>query len=320
MGCYINEITAQRYDRLGVRQGNEFQVNTTVRPVFSSDVALDDDGDFAIVWASRIGITRPSNTLDYDIFGQRYSRAEVTQGSEFRVNTFTPSTQFNPAIAMDADGDFVVTWASRYEDGTLGTYYGNGYGIFGQRFAGAGSGVNVTCNGLTATLVGTSGNDTLIGTSGDDVIAGLGGDDILIGLSGNDTLCAGAGNDLLLGGFGNDALIGGPHDDTALFGGNAGVSGNLTTGTARGEGNDTLREIGNVIGTAAADNITGNGQKNLLIGRQGNDVLNGLGGDDTLLGGEANDTLNGGAGVDMCNGQDGSADSANSCETVQNVP
>src|ERR1700761_1977717 len=35
----------------------------------------------------------------------------------------------------------------------------------------------VTCLGLKATIVGTSGNDFIRGTAGNDVIAGLGGDD-----------------------------------------------------------------------------------------------------------------------------------------------
>ena len=39
------------------------------------------------------------------------------QGGEFRVNTVTTSDQQNPAVAMDADGDFVVAWQSNDQDG-----------------------------------------------------------------------------------------------------------------------------------------------------------------------------------------------------------
>ncbi len=44
------------------------------------------------------------------------ARAEPGQplGGEFPVNSYTTSDQREPAIAMDADGDFVVTWSSRY--------------------------------------------------------------------------------------------------------------------------------------------------------------------------------------------------------------
>src|SRR6185503_20432602 len=37
-----------------------------------------------------------------------------------------------PAVAADAAGNFVVVWASYLEDGSL-------YGVFGQRYAGAGT-------------------------------------------------------------------------------------------------------------------------------------------------------------------------------------
>ena len=89
-----------------------------------------------------------------------------------------------------------------------------------------------TCNGLTATRVGTALNDVINGTSGRDVIVGLGGadtingnggDDVICGLDGPDTVDGGAGNDWidggaspddLSGGSGDDFLDGGPHNDS----------------------------------------------------------------------------------------------------------
>ena len=70
-----------------------------------------------------------------------------------------------------------------------------------------------TCDGLTATLVGTEAGDHLVGTAGDDVIVGLGGSDFITGLGGSDTICGGEGHDLVLGGAGNDVLIGGAGND-----------------------------------------------------------------------------------------------------------
>ena len=72
----------------------------------------------------------------------------------------------------------------------------------------------VTCDGVTATIVGTSGNDLLTGTAGRDVIAGLGGNDIITGLDGNDLICGGSGADAIDAGAGNDVVIGGSEDDT----------------------------------------------------------------------------------------------------------
>ena len=54
-------------------------------------------------------------------------------GSEFQVNTYTPSTQIGAAVAMDTTGNFVVVWTS-YQGSSLS--YGD---IFGQRYSSSGT-------------------------------------------------------------------------------------------------------------------------------------------------------------------------------------
>ena len=46
--------------------------------------------------------------------------------TEFQVNTSTIHDQFEPAVAVDATGNFVVVWEAYYEDG-------DDLGIFGRR-------------------------------------------------------------------------------------------------------------------------------------------------------------------------------------------
>jgi hypothetical protein len=58
-------------------------------------------------------------------------RAQLPVGSEFQVNTYTTNVQWNSWVASDADGNFVVVWASDVQDGSWN-------GIFGQRFSAAG--------------------------------------------------------------------------------------------------------------------------------------------------------------------------------------
>jgi hypothetical protein len=70
-----------------------------------------------------------------------------------------------------------------------------------------------TCDGLTATLIGSDGDDVITGTSGNDVIVGLEGDDEIDGAGGNDVICGGAGDDTLIGGPGDDDLFGQGDDD-----------------------------------------------------------------------------------------------------------
>jgi Ca2+-binding RTX toxin-like protein len=70
-----------------------------------------------------------------------------------------------------------------------------------------------TCDGQSATIVGTTGNDKIKGTNGADVIVGLGGKDRISGRGGDDRICGGAGKDKLKGGKGNDRVFGDEGDD-----------------------------------------------------------------------------------------------------------
>ncbi len=77
------------------------------------------------------------------------------------------------------------------------------------------------CNGLFATIVGTSRDDVLTGTRGRDVIVGGGGNDRISGGGGRDILCGGPGNDVLRGDAGADILRGGGGADSLV--GNVGT-------------------------------------------------------------------------------------------------
>ncbi|HEY1066947.1 MAG TPA: hypothetical protein VGE52_12580, partial [Pirellulales bacterium] len=92
-GVYAAQFTAA-----GVAVGGEFRVNTvTVGNQQRSAVAMDADGDYAIVWQSY-----GQDASSYGIFGQRYSKSNVPVGAEFQVNTTTTSQQIGPSIAMDS--------------------------------------------------------------------------------------------------------------------------------------------------------------------------------------------------------------------------
>ncbi|MDZ7950300.1 beta strand repeat-containing protein [Nostoc sp. DedQUE09] len=127
------EIYAQRYNNLGVAQGNEFKVNTyTNSDQYNSTVAMDADGDFVISWQS-FGQDGSSN----GIYAQRYNNLGVAQGSEFKVNTYTSNNQANPTVAMDADGNFVISWQSDGQDGSINGIYAQRYNNLGVAQGGA---------------------------------------------------------------------------------------------------------------------------------------------------------------------------------------
>jgi hypothetical protein len=100
-----------------------------------------------------------------------------------------------------------------------------------------------TCNGLTATRVGTSGNDIINGTSGRDVIVALGGADNVKGNGGDDVICGGDGPDTIDGGDGADWIDGGASpDDLSGGNGNDTLDGGLHNDSLRGgNGTDTCR-------------------------------------------------------------------------------
>lgn len=175
------------------------------------------------------------------------------------------------------------------------------------------------CGGRRATIVGTGGHDLLRGTPDDDVIVGGKGHDTLVGLEGDDRLCGrgggdslfgGRGNDILAGGTGvSDLLLGGPGDDALnggvgsddsvsyVFGPGA-VEANVETGTAAGDGSDSIGGVEHLTGSDHADTITGDSGSNDLHGGGGSDFLFGGGGSDRLFGGPDDDDLDGGDGGD----------------------
>ncbi len=166
-----------------------------------------------------------------------------------------------------------------------------------------------TCNGKTATIIGTEDNDLLTGTDGDDVIVALGGNDLILSRAGDDTVCAGEGNDDLRGGTGIDTLLGESGNDV-LRGG----AGNDTL--YGGDGNDVLRgEAGNdeLFGAGGNDELDGGDGRDILHGGDGNDQLKGGSQNDTLFGDGGNDSLDGGNATDNCVGGTGHDTFAN-CE------
>ena len=133
-------------------------------------MAFDGSGSFVVVWQSDV-----QDGSGFGIFGRRFDAAGVAQGTEFRVNSYTTSNQADPAVASDANGDFVVVWQSNGQDGA-------GYGIFGQRFSPSGSpqGTEFRVSTYTtaaqfASAVAASGTGSFVVVWQSDVQDGSGG-------------------------------------------------------------------------------------------------------------------------------------------------
>ncbi len=102
---------------------------------------MDGDGDFAITWSrdDSSKATEKDPDPSWNVYARRYDALGQLKtedpfnplGDEFRVNTETEDIQRYSDIAMDVDGDFIITWQSMNQDGS-------GYGVYMQRYSPAG--------------------------------------------------------------------------------------------------------------------------------------------------------------------------------------
>ena len=117
-------IFGRRFNGRGDPVGIEFQVNTyTTGRQDNVAVAESPFGDFVVVWTSF-----DQDGSGYGVFGQRFHPSGLPNGAEFQVNTTTVGPQWHPAVAADAQGNFMVVWTSGFSSD-----------VYGQRFDSAGA-------------------------------------------------------------------------------------------------------------------------------------------------------------------------------------
>jgi hypothetical protein len=139
--------------------GEEFQVNTTTENHQQLPGAgMDANGNFVVVFQNHLPVTNAN------VSAQRYNAAGEPLGDEFQVNTTAFSGGTFPAVAMDDDGDFVVTWMDFGDDGS-------GYGVFARMYNAAGSALGGNFPVNTTTAGAQRRPDIAIDADGDFVIA-----------------------------------------------------------------------------------------------------------------------------------------------------
>ncbi|MEP0520984.1 MAG: hypothetical protein ABJO09_14150 [Hyphomicrobiales bacterium] len=319
-------IYGQRYDNAGVAVGSEFHINTGVTSSTQNEpsIASLSDGGFVVTWQDASG----ADGNGYSVRGQLYGSDGIAIGSEFQVNTYTSSTQYQPSVTGLVDGGFVVSWASKDQDGS-------NYGIYAQRYDAAGVvvGSEFQINEFTSGrqylpsitalsqggfvvswssdnqdgsgygiyskvyspevsyLIGGLGSDLLVGGFGNDQLNGGAGGDNLVGGGGNDILKGGFGNDVLTGGSGLDELNGGAGDDDLhIDDDDFDAIGDLNIDG--GDGEDTLHH-------------TGTHELDISFEDHGIEHLNSGSGDDDVSGSYEGNTINLGDGNDWAYGWGG---------------
>ena len=116
---------ARQYPPLGLAGGGDIVVGTADTP-FALDVAADGAGSFVVSWSAS---GSPGNS---DVFARGFAADGGPASAPFRLNSYVPNQQANPAIAMTDAGGFVSAWNSWGQDGDL-------TGVFAREFAGIAS-------------------------------------------------------------------------------------------------------------------------------------------------------------------------------------
>ncbi len=130
---WYSSIQGQRFRSDGAPLGGQFQVNTyTTQAQRQPAVAADAQGNFVVVWRSYGAVADASGS---SVQGQRFAASGTPLGGQFQVNSYTTSYQDYPAIAADAQGNFVVVW----ESGAADNGDSSGVSVQAQRYAASGA-------------------------------------------------------------------------------------------------------------------------------------------------------------------------------------
>ena len=333
-------IFGQRYDSGGNPVGSEFQANSYT-PSNQNGVTVTalGGGGFVVAWMS-FGQDGNGN----GIYGQRYDSDGNPVGGEFQVNSYTASDQIGPTVTALGDGSFVVSWTSRFQDGS-------GYGVFGQRYDSDGNPVGTEFQinsfsdseqyGPTVTPLADGGfaiawtSDVLDGSNHgifaqlfspvpadttppdaptiaqtspeSDTMPNLGG----TAEAGSTVTIRDGGGNFVAAVLADDTGNWTYEFDSAFADGDYVFS--ATAMDAAGNVSESASLIVSVVVTGnsvnggnGADTIDGTDGRDTLNGGNGTDTLSGGWAPDELFGGNGDDILLGGAGADFLYGENGS--------------
>ena len=107
-------IFAQQYSANGDPVGSEFQINTYADSSQRAPaITALNDGGYVITWES-------VDDSNFSIFAQQYDASGNPVGNEFQVNTYNYANQIDPSITTLANGNYVITWETETQYGSVG--------------------------------------------------------------------------------------------------------------------------------------------------------------------------------------------------------
>jgi hypothetical protein len=104
---FQTQVYARLFGADGTPQGPEFPVSPSLSDASNIGVAMDAAGDFAVSWVLDDADGR-------HIVVQRVAAGGALAGTPIQVATIGGVDGY-PALAMDADGDFVVAWSNIFQ-------------------------------------------------------------------------------------------------------------------------------------------------------------------------------------------------------------
>jgi hypothetical protein len=110
------DIRVQRYDGAGNKVGGEITVAANIYQENSPSVAMDANGNFVVVWVENV-----ANSGNTNIVAQRFFSNGTVNGPRIQVAT-DARREFDPSVAMDAAGNFVVSYTLAYSSSDLDVY------------------------------------------------------------------------------------------------------------------------------------------------------------------------------------------------------
>ena len=122
--------------------GTAKMINTYTAGLQEYTVArVDGDGNFVVVWESD-----GQDGSGMGIYGRRYDKNFNALGGEFAITTNTTNNQFEPQVAIEPGGRFIITWSdnnNRDGGGPSPILAGPGCSVWMREFAANGTPVGV---------------------------------------------------------------------------------------------------------------------------------------------------------------------------------
>lgn len=122
-------IFAKVYSSGGAVNSTEFEVDSgSNHDQVSPAVAMNANGQAVVAWQAE-----GNQGTGSDIFAREFTASlaggvvNVSLGSQFEVNTTTQQPQRAPAVGIDQNGNFLVSWQSSHQDGYSWGVYGRYY-------------------------------------------------------------------------------------------------------------------------------------------------------------------------------------------------